>query len=463
MINLNIQLDFLQDKSLFDRRVVPYWEYKHGENDMKKYKKEYKYFNAETNKIEKFTVYDFLKHIRSGLIFETNKKEWIDTPYQSINIKLTEKNKISIKCNLSDDQSFLYFMYDWVNKLLVYDSDMSSWHTSLTGWVEREMHNMLRVAFGQYFLEKPNALIITHKDNYSKLNDNYKHLAIFLVDSSGYLKVNYTGRQTIYVGNNELHTNFSGNFLGKCCRPNSWINKYRARNLIKQIGRIPYIKLYKYDLISTLNRSDYWFDTFAFTITENYDLPKKIVTNKNNFIQTTDYFLKTEHIKDLTNGNLNTIKKFNNFDKEVEDTKLDDASNEAEKANFLYDNQNLVRVTFTSEINKHVYLISGISFFDKIRSDGKILLIKAESKLKFDFKKKREISYFDFNISPTIANKKIKFKKRQINNLMIVSTDKLTRIGQKRKMPDIVETLLIKALQNYDKYTILNPLEVNLH
>ena len=346
-------------------------------------------------------------------------------------------------------------MYDWVNKLLVYDSDTGSWHTSLTGWVEREMHNMLRVAFGQYFLEKPNALIITHKDNYSKLNDNYKHLAIFLVDSNGYLKVNYTGRQTIYVGNNELHTNFSDNFLGKCCRPNSWINKYRARNLIKQIGRIPYIKLYKYDLISTLNRSDYWFDTFAFTITENYDLPKKIVTNKSNFIQTTDYFLKTERIKDLTNDNLNTIKKFNNFDKEVGEAKLDDVSNEAEKAYFLYDNQNLVRETFISEINKHVYLIGGISFFDKIRSDGKILLIKAESKLKFH--------YFEFNISPTIANKKIKFKKRHINNLMIVSIDKLTRIGRKRKTPDIVETLLIKALQNYDKYTILNPLEVNLH
>ena len=67
----------------------------------------------------------------------------------------------------------------------------------------------------------------------------------------------------------------------------------------------------------------------------------------------------------------------------------DDASNEAEKANFLYDNQNLVRETFISEINKHVYLTGGISFFDKIRSDGKILLIKAESKLKFDLKKKK--------------------------------------------------------------------------
>ena len=45
---------------------------------------------------------------------------------------------------------------------------------------------------------------------------------------------------------------------------------------------------------------------------------------------------------------------------------------------------------------------------------------------------------------------------------MIVATETLTREGQKRKMVDIAETLLIKALQSYDKHTTLNPLEVNL-
>ena len=55
------------------------------------------------------------------------------------------------------------------------------------------------------------------------------------------------------------------------------------------------------------------------------------------------------------------------------------------------------------------------------------MLIKAESKLKFDFKKNSEISYFEFNISPTIANKKIKHTTYDI------------------------------------RYTTLNPLQVNLH
>ena len=101
-------------------------------------------------------------------------------------------------------------MYEWENKLIVFDRDTGSWHTSVTGWVEifrhilsnnekklnqKEMHSILRSAFVRYFLQNPNALVITREDNYNKLNDNYKHLAIFLVDANGYLRVNYTGRQ----------------------------------------------------------------------------------------------------------------------------------------------------------------------------------------------------------------------------------------------------------------------------
>ena len=45
---------------------------------------------------------------------------------------------------------------------------------------------------------------------------------------------------------------------------------------------------------------------------------------------------------------------------------------------------------------------------------------------------------------------------------MIIATEKLSKVGQKRKMTEIAETLLVKALQNYGSYTVLNPLEVNL-
>ena len=64
-------------------------------------------------------------------------------------------------------------------------------------------------------------------------------------------------------------------------------------------------------------------------------------------------------------------------------------------------------------------------------------------------------------LSPTFGNKQIKLKKNDINNFVILIASKQEEVGQKRKMTEVVDTLLIKGLQNYDKYTTLNPLELN--
>ena len=68
-----------------------------------------------------------------------------------------------------------------------------------------------------------------------------------------------------------------------------------------------------------------------------------------------------------------------------------------------------------------------------------------------------------FNLSHTNESAKIPLKDDNIHNLLLISTEKLTRVGQKKKMVEIVDKILVKALQNYDKYTTLNPLEVNLN
>ena len=132
------------------------------------------------------------------------------------------------------------------------------------------------------------------------------------------------------------------------------------------------------------------------------------MAKKHNFTQTTGKFAGLEHKKSLTAKDVNAIKKFNNLDQEVKDAKIDDVISVPEHAYFLYDNQNLVRETFLSEINKQVHLIGSISFFDKIAADGKMFLIRTRDKLKFDVKKSAEISYFEFNLSPARANKKNK-------------------------------------------------------
>ena len=164
---------------------------------------------------------------------------------------------------------------------------------------------------------------------------------------------------------------------------------------------------------------------------------------------TSDEFTKSEFSYSLTTANLNTIKKFNNFDDKLKDINIEVAKTSYEHSYFLYNNNSLIRETFVSELNKRVYLIGSISFYEEVNETGKSFLIRNETKLKFDVKENQ-----------VIENSKIH---DEIQNLMIIGTEKLTRNGQKRKMVEVIDTIIVKALQSYDKYSILNPLEINLN
>ena len=62
-------------------------------------------------------------------------------------------------------------------------------------------------------------------------------------------------------------------------------------------------------------------------------------------------------------------------------------------------------------------------------------------------------------IAPVVASKQIRFKQEKITNILIISAPAKNR---KRKMTEVVETILIKALQNFDNYTVLNPLDIDI-
>ena len=113
-------------------------------------------------------------------------------------------------------------------------------------------------------------------------------------------------------------------------------------------------------------------------------------------------------------------------------------------------------------MNKKVYLIGSIAFYDKAVKTGKAFLIESDRKLKFDFKQNQVAEDLSFNVSHTTKSAKILLKEDNIHNFLLISTEKLTRVGQKRKMTEIIDKVIVKALQSYDKYTTLNPLEINL-
>ena len=104
-------------------------------------------------------------------------------------------------------------------------------------------------------------------------------------------------------------------------------------------------------------------------------------------------------------------------------------------------------------------LIGGVWYFVLSDSDGKIEIATPKNKLRFNIKQNQLLSKFSVGISPVVANKKINFKQKKIKNILIVSADKKVR---KRKMVDVIDTIIVKALQNYENYIVLNPLDVDI-
>ena len=243
----------------------------------------------------------------------------------------------------------------------------------LDGFTQAETAKVLREAFASYFLNKSNAPVISHIKNYQKLSDRDKGLVYFIITEDGYLTVNFAYRKHFYVGE-QLKNSYQDNFISKCAKPNGQISN---RNIsiydTTDIGTIPYIRLYRYTLTSTFLTDNIWFNDLSYTIYDDFNFPKIIkLTNEyydyldkqSDIVITLDEFIKSEFSYSLTTTKLNTIKKFNNFDDELKDINIEVAKTSYEHSYFLYDNNSLIRETFVWELNKRVYLIGSISFYE---------------------------------------------------------------------------------------------------
>ena len=149
-------------------------------------------------------------------------------------------------------------------------------------------------------------------------------------------------------------------------------------------------------------------------IDENSALNKKI------YEKDTDHWLKTPaftgytYEKTITTAEMGHLEKFNNYKKQVDDV---DPSNveksdlilASEHAFILHDNQNIIKETLISKINKKVSLTGSLWYFVKTGSSGRMNLVNSRNKLNFKIKKSQKLAKFSFVISPVVASKKNKF------------------------------------------------------
>ena len=284
------------------------------------------------------------------------------------------------------------------------------------------------------------------------------------------MTVNYGPRKHLYAGD-EIANGFRHNILGLCSRPNGRRNidiYARKTGLI-----IPYKRLYRYTIIRTFPNDAIALDKSTAILDINLAVFMKYrLTNEKYELlsdQSNDPVLPTRllykssgYTYDLTDAKLKALKNYKDYSDSLKDLKTETIKLSREHSYFLYDNKSLIRETFITELNKKIYLTGSIAFYDKGVETGKAFLVESDRKLKFDYKQNQIVENLIFNLSHTTKSAKILLKEDNIYNFLLISTEKLTRIGQKRKMTEIIDKVIVKALQNYDNYTTLNPLEINL-
>ena len=267
---------------------------------------------------------------------------------------------------------------------------------------------------------------------------------------------------------------FNNSFFKLCARPNGTVSKQAQVLYAKKSGiSIPYKRLYRYTLNATFPNDRVWFDTNTAVLDPDWKLfiqisltneKYELLSNQNDPVLLTRLAQPTTSYNyDITTTKLNTIKNYNDYSNNFENLHIKTIKASREHSYFLYDNNALIRETFITEINKRVNLIGSINFYEKAEKTGKSFLITSRTKLKFNVKENQQTENFNFNLSHTNESGKILLKKDEVDNSLIVATEKLIRSGQKRKMVEIVDTIIVKALQSYDKYSTLNPLEINLN
>ena len=333
-LKLSIYLNYNPNgRGIYETSWFKTYEYEINKNEIKKHQKTYKYLNTNTHLVENFKVYDFYAHLKQWINYNLkNTKE--NAPSKTINLKLNDaEDKILTKCVESDDLSFRFQTYSWYNTIMTHNPSTGEWYYSKRDWIEilrrlnglksitqEALSSSLRSAFAQYFLREPDSKVICHEDNYSKLTFVKQLFTPFTVTKNGYLRLTVrTARHIYVVVDSNFHRKNTENFMHSSTQYAGTIYKHAGIS-----KTIPYDTLHKY-LLESFNRDDYWFDHNTFLIDERYSVSKNLyIENPASIVKAKNFgwFVGNEKENKLTSTELADIKKFNKFEKEVEEANI---------------------------------------------------------------------------------------------------------------------------------------------
>ena len=183
-------------------------------------------------------------------------------------------------------------------------------------------------------------------------------------------------------------------------------------------------------------------------------------TSLKNFFQPSQNLLNIES----GTGEASTVPTQNSFypvqqqtEEKIKEYNVVPSKNFINESYFLYDKSGLMKESYITAINKKVSLYGSTSYFDRKTENEILKIVSPENSLEFLVDKdtvRNNLSFQLVSISgavPTLKNKKI-------HNLS------LTKLGRKRKLPMLepIETVIIRAQQNFEVAGGLNPVQTEI-
>ena len=217
-----------------------------------------------------------------------------------------------------------------------------------------------------------------------------------------------------------------------------------------------------YTFVNKNPNAKWKFRANDFTLTNDYiDITTPIVDKRNIFTFRTDDKNETIKVKapkdlieKLQSQELNLLQ---SLSKKIDTKSLTYAYENF----FLYDLENMIKATFTTELQKEFNIYGLIYFSGEAKENNKLHLVRPKSKLKFQFGKDTYKKEIKFELSKVHKKKTFNVVGDYISNFSMLRTEKYG-IGQKRKTDfELVEEILILGIQN-SEFNVLNPIYVSI-
>ena len=139
-----------------------------------------------------------------------------------------------------------------------------------------------------------------------------------------------------------------------------------------------------------------------------------------------------------------------------------EALNQIYEKLFLYDLENMIRPSFTTELQTEFSIYGLVNFSGKVNKEKKLKIVSPKNYLTFDVLKDTYKNNLNLELTKVHTKKTFEITGDKVYNIGILAVEKRKHVGQKRLiMPEIIDKIIIIGIQN-SGYSYLNPVNIQI-